>query len=113
MSFIHQCLIFDSHPAELLPQFCYLLFRSDCLYAMYIYISLTLCYIRYISLTRTEVFNSKGNFLFIFFFYECKLGDIILKVVSLLKIKNIHIDSITITTLFDYKRLQVMLLCIF
>ena len=34
MSFIHQCLIFDSHPAELLPQFCYLLFRSECLYAM-------------------------------------------------------------------------------
>ena len=26
MSFIHQCLIFDSHPAELLPQFCFLLF---------------------------------------------------------------------------------------
>ena len=37
MSFIHQCLIFDSHPAELLPQFCYLLFRSECLYAMYVY----------------------------------------------------------------------------
>ena len=27
-----------------------------------IYISLTLCYTRYISLTRTKVFNSKGNF---------------------------------------------------
>ena len=26
------------------------------------YISLTLCYIRYLILTRTEVFNSKGNF---------------------------------------------------
>ena len=37
MSFIHQCLIFDSHPAELLPQFCYLLFRYECLYAMYVY----------------------------------------------------------------------------
>ena len=37
MSFIHQCLIFDSHPAELLPPFCYLLFRSECLYAMYVY----------------------------------------------------------------------------
>ena len=37
MSFKHQCLIFDSHPAELLPQFCYLLFRSECLYAMYVY----------------------------------------------------------------------------
>ena len=66
MSFIHQCLIFDSHPAELLPQFCYLLFRSECLYAMYVY-KFDLCYIPYISLTRTNVFNSKGNFLFIFF----------------------------------------------
>ena len=37
MCFIHQCLIFDSYPAELLPQFCYLLFRSECLYAMYVY----------------------------------------------------------------------------
>ena len=37
MSFIYQCLIFDSHPAELLPQFCYLIFRSECLYAMYVY----------------------------------------------------------------------------
>ena len=37
MSFIHQCLIFDSHPAKLLPQFCYLLFRSECLFAMYVY----------------------------------------------------------------------------
>ena len=36
MSFIHQCLIFDSHPAELLPQFCYLQFRSECLYAIYL-----------------------------------------------------------------------------
>ena len=34
------------------------------------YISLTLCYIRYISLTRTKVFNSKGNFLFIFFLFN-------------------------------------------
>ena len=37
MSFIHQCLIFDSNQAELLPQFRYLLFRSECLYAMYVY----------------------------------------------------------------------------
>ena len=36
MSFIHQCLIFDSHSAELLPQFCYLLSRSESLYAMYV-----------------------------------------------------------------------------
>ena len=34
------------------------------------YISWTLCYIRYISLTRTKVFNSKGNFLFIFFLFN-------------------------------------------
>ena len=34
------------------------------------YISLTLCYIRYISLTRTKFFNSKGNFLFIFFLFN-------------------------------------------
>ena len=69
MSIIHQCLIFDSHPAELLPQFCYLLFRSECFMAC-MYISLTLCYIRYISLTRTKVFNSKGNCLFIFFLFN-------------------------------------------
>ena len=31
-----------------------------------IYISLTLGYIRYLSLTRTEVFNPKGNFWLIF-----------------------------------------------
>ena len=37
MPFIHQYLIFDSHPAELLPQFYYLLFRSECLYAMNVY----------------------------------------------------------------------------
>ena len=61
MSFIHQCLIFDSHPAELLPQFCYLLFRSECLYAMYVYKFDLMLH------TRTKVFNSKGNFLFIFF----------------------------------------------
>ena len=46
------------------------------------YISLTLCYIRYLSLTRTEVFNPKGKYWFIFVsqgtsLYECKLGDII------------------------------------
>ena len=37
MSFINHGPIFDSHLAELLPQFCYLLFRSECLYAMYVY----------------------------------------------------------------------------
>ena len=46
------------------------------------YISLTLCYIRYLSLTRTEVFNTKDNFGLVFVsrgfsFYKCKLGDII------------------------------------
>ena len=35
-----------------------------------LYISLTLCYIRYISLTRTKIFNSKGIFWFIFFFFN-------------------------------------------
>ena len=70
MSFIHQGHIFDSHPAELLPQFCYLLFRSECLYAMYVYkFDLMLRYIRYISITRTKVFNSKGNFC-LFSFYS-------------------------------------------
>ena len=69
MSFIHQCLIFDSHPAELLPQFCYLLLRSN-VFMPCMYRSLTLCYIRYSSLTRTKVFNSKGNFLFIFFLFN-------------------------------------------
>ena len=33
------------------------------------YISLTLCYIRYISITRTKVLNSKGNFC-LFSFYS-------------------------------------------
>ena len=47
------------------------------------YISLTLRYIRYLSLTRTDVFNSKGKFglAFVsqgFSFYESKLGDIIM-----------------------------------
>ena len=51
------------------------------------FISLTLCYIRYLSIARTEVFNTKGKIGLFFFvsqgfsFYECKLGDIIEKVV--------------------------------
>ena len=59
---------------------------------MYVYISLTLCYICYLRLTRTEVFNPqcKGTS-----FYECKIGGIIQNVISLLKIKqNKHIDLI-------------------
>ena len=68
MSFIHQCLIFDSHPAELLPQFCYLIFRSECLYAMYVY-KFDLVLHTYISLTRTKFFNSKGIFC-LFSFYS-------------------------------------------
>ena len=64
---------------------------------MYVYISLTLCYLR---LTRTEVFNPQCKYWFIFVsqgtsFYECEIGGIIQKVVSLLKIKqNRHIDLI-------------------
>ena len=64
------------------------------------YISLTLCYICYLGLTRTEVFNPQCKYWFIFAsqgtsFYECKIGGIIQKVVSLLKIKqNRHIDLI-------------------
>ena len=64
---------------------------------MYVYISLTLCYLR---LTRTEVFNPQCKYWFIFVlqgtsFYECKKGGIIQKGVSLLKIKHIrNIDLI-------------------
>ena len=67
---------------------------------MYVYIRLTLCYICYLRLTRTEVFNSQCKYWFIFVsqgtsFYECKICGIIQKVVSLLKIKqNRHIDLI-------------------
>ena len=67
---------------------------------MYVYINLTLCYICYLRLTRTEVFNPQCKFWFIFVsqgtsFYGCKIGGIIQKVVSLLKIKqNRHIDLI-------------------
>ena len=67
---------------------------------MYVYISLTLCYIYYLEPTRTEVFNPQCKYWFIFVsqgtsFYECKIGGIIQKVVSLLKIKqNRHIDLI-------------------
>ena len=67
---------------------------------MYVYISLTLCYICYLWLTRTEVFNPQCKYWFIFVsqgtsFHECKIGGIIQKVVSLLKIKqNRHIDLI-------------------
>ena len=62
---------------------------------MYVYISLTLCYICYLGLTRTDaqckywfIFVSQGTS-----FYECKIGGgIIQNVVSLLKIKqNRHI----------------------
>ena len=67
---------------------------------MYVYISLTLCYICYLRLTRTEVFNSQCKYWLIFMsqgtsFYECKIGGIIQKVVSMYKIKqNMHIDLI-------------------
>ena len=67
---------------------------------MYVYISLTLCYICYLRLTRTEVFNPQCKYWFIFVsqgtsFDESKIGGIIQKVVSLLKIKqNKHIDLI-------------------
>ena len=67
---------------------------------MYVYISLTVCYICYLGLTRTEVFNPQCKYWFIFVshgtsFYEFKICGIIQKVVSLLKIKrNRHIDLI-------------------
>ena len=67
---------------------------------MYVYIRLTLCYIGYLRLTRTEVFNPQCKYWFIFVsqgtsFYECKICGIIQKVVSLLKVKqNRHIDLI-------------------
>ena len=67
---------------------------------MYVYISLTLCYICYLRLTRTEVFNLQSKYWIVFVsqgtsFYEYKIGRIIQKVVSLLKIKqNKYIDSI-------------------
>ena len=60
---------------------------------MHVYISLTLCYICYLGLTRKEVFNPQCKYWFIFVsqetsFYECKIGGVIQKVVSLLKIKQ-------------------------
>ena len=67
---------------------------------MYVYIRLTLCHICYLRLIRTEVFTPQCKYWFIFVsqgisFYKCKIGDIIQKVVSLLKIKqNRHIDLI-------------------
>ena len=66
---------------------------------MYI-LSLTLCYICYLGLTRTEAFSPHCKYWFFFVsqgtsFYECKIGDIIQKAVSWLKIKqNRHIDLI-------------------
>ena len=63
-------------------------------------LSLTLGYICYLRLIRTEVFNPQYKYWFIFVsqgtsFYECKIGGIIQKAVSLLKIKqNRHIDLI-------------------
>ena len=59
-----------------------------------------LCYICYLRLTRTEVYSPQCKYWFIFVpqgtsFYECTIGGIIQKVVSLLKIKqNRHIDFI-------------------
>ena len=79
------------------------------------YISLTLCYIRYLIIAKTEVFNPKGKYWFIFYFtrnfflwmqtrwHLCSF---------FVKKKNRHKDAITITTLFDYRRSQVMLFCI-
>ena len=67
---------------------------------MYVYISLTLCYICYMRLTRTEIFSQQCKYWSIFVsqgtsFDECKIGGIIQKVVPLLKIKqNRHIDLI-------------------
>ena len=70
MSFIHQCLIFDSHPAELLPQFCYLLFRSECLYAMYVY-KFDLAYVTYVTLASQEQRSSNQKAVFcLFSFYS-------------------------------------------
>ena len=64
MSFIHQCLIFDSHPAELLPQFCYLPFRSECIYAMYAYVT-------YVTLASQEQRSSIQKAIFcLFSFYS-------------------------------------------
>ena len=67
---------------------------------MYVYIGLTLCYICYMRLTRTEIFSPQCKYWSIFVsqgtsFYECKIGGIIQKVVPLLKIKqNSYIDLI-------------------
>ena len=62
---------------------------------MYVYISLTLCNICYLRLTRTEVFIPQYKYRFIFVsqgtsFHECKIGGIIQKVDSLLKIKQAY-----------------------
>ena len=61
-------------------------------HSMYVYISLTLCYLCYLRLTRTETFDPQCKYRFIFVsqgtsFNKCKVGGIIQKVVSLLKIK--------------------------
>ena len=67
---------------------------------MYVYIRLTFCYICYLRLTRTQssIHNAIIGSFFVSqrtSFYECKIGGIIQKVVSLLKIKqNRHIDLI-------------------
>ena len=66
MSFIHQYLIFDSHPAELLPQFCYLLFRSKCLYAMYVY-KFDLMFNTYVTLASQEQRSSIQKAIFSLF----------------------------------------------
>ena len=69
MSFIHQCLIFDSHPAELIPQFCYLLFRSECLYAMYVY-KFDLMLHTLHQHQKNKALQFKRHFLFIFFLFD-------------------------------------------
>ena len=69
MSFIHN-VSFSTHT----QLNCYLSFVicyfDPNVFMPCMYISLTLCYIRYINLTRTKVFHSKGNFLFIFFLFN-------------------------------------------
>ena len=83
--FLFKSLRVDLNPAELsVPSFASLIILS--LFHVYIYISLTLCYICYLGLIRTEVFHPQCKYWFIFVsqgtsFYECKIGGIIQKVV--------------------------------
>ena len=69
MSFIHQCLISTHTQLNYYLSFVICYFDPN-VFMPCMYISLTLCYIRYISLTSTKVFNSKGKFLFIFFLFN-------------------------------------------